>query len=231
MDVSVEKAKPVQKVFTDLQDELQIIVNLFEILSRSPEVVTKEILENAKKKVLSIITRVKDAEVVFHPEEKKSEEDERVGALAEGSGSLHPAMILDEVANEFTHQIETQMALYADEVKTLAIADKDFEYVLKTLFESAVRTQNGMQKKICEGSVAALGDDMVLQFKDFGRSIPEEDVPHLFDGSAKSKDYGGGYPFYRMKKLLMKAHGEVDVLSGRSKFTTFTIKIPFHKSP
>jgi light-regulated signal transduction histidine kinase (bacteriophytochrome) len=228
MGVPEQKIEPAQKVFTDLQEELQIIVHLFEILTRSPEVVTKEILENAKRKVQAIIVRVKDVEGLLQKEDHSDEENSPKYAISQG-GTLHPAMILDEVANEFTEQINTQMALYADEVKTLAIPDRDFEYVLKTLFESAVRTQSGMQNKTCEVSVSAKGDSMILQFKDFGRRIPEDIIPYLFDGSTKSKEYGGGYPFYRMKKLLMRARGQVKVLAGQSKFTTFMIKIPFHR--
>ncbi|MBT3783629.1 hypothetical protein HOF92_01560 [bacterium] len=217
-----EKLDEVQRTLRNLSKELQIVVKLFDLMTKSPEMVTRGLLLKAKQKVTRIFDKARETE-------KSLRRDDSLEELASDVGSMHPVMILDEVSRSFEQFIQTQLALYADDVTTLMIPDKDFEYVLRTLYNSAVRTQKGLNAKTCEISLSSAGKNMVLKFKDFGKSIPEEDIDHLFDGSLTSQDYAGGYPFYRMKRLLERAQGQIEVLSGKTKFTTFTIKIPFLK--
>ena len=124
---------------------------------------------------------------------------------------------------EFDDQLNTSMALSPDQISTLSIPDSDFEMALRTLFESAVKTQSGIHQKICEVSIGTSGNHMILKFKDFGRSIPEEELDDVFD----AKSSNSGYPFFRLRQMVERAGGEVEVDSGRAKFTTFTLKIPY----
>lgn len=210
------------KVFQDVSGDLQVIVNLFDIISHSPEVVTKELIDKAKNKVKGVLKRVGELQNVV----RKGETEKLVEDVQE-AGIKFPEIILEEVVRHFEEKINTQMTVYANEGRTLSLADRDFEYVLKSLFDSALKTQEGMFRKTCEVSMASKGKNMVLRFKDFQRSIPREHLEDLFNGNVASNEYGGGYPFYKMKKLLQRVGGDIAVDSDRTRFTTFTVTIPF----
>jgi len=218
-----ERLDEVHRTLKNLSQQLKIVVKLFDLMSKSPDMVTRGMLIKAKNKVSKILAKAKETEKALR----------RDGDLEEkpiDMGSMHPVMILDEVSRAFEQHINTQLALYADDVTTLNIPDRDFEYVLRTLYSSAVRTQRNMRSRTCEVSMSSSGQNMVLKFTDFGKTIPEEHINKLFDGSLTSQEYGGGYPFYRMKRLLERAQGGVEVLCEKSKYTTFLIKIPFVKA-
>lgn len=218
-----ERLEEVHRTLKSLSQQLKIVVKFFDLMSKSPNMVTRTMLVQAKDKVSKILAKAKETEKALRKE--GSIEDKPMD-----SGSMHPVMILDEVSRAFEQHIDTQLALYADEVSTLNISDRDFEYVLRTLYSSAVRTQRNMRSRSCEVSVSASGKNMILKFTDFGKVIPQEHIESLFDGSAASQEYGGGYPFYRMKRLLERAQGGVEVLCEKSKYTTFLIKIPFSRA-
>ena len=67
---------------------------------------------------------------------------------------------------------------------------------------------------------------MILKFKDFGRSIPEDELDGVFAANSKHSS-SRGYPFFRLKQMVERAGGQIEVDSGRAKFTTFTLKIPY----
>ena len=179
------------KVFQDVSGDLQVIVNLFDIISHSSEVVTKELIDKARNKVKGVLKRVGELQKVF----RKDETEKQIEDIQE-AGIKFPEIILEEVVRHFEEKINTQMTVYANEGRTLSLADRDFEYVLKSLFDSALKTQEGMFRTTCEVSMA-------------------------------SNEYGGGYPFYKMKKLLQRVGGDIAVDSDRTRFTTFTVTIPF----
>lgn len=209
--------------FQNMSADLQILVSLFDIISLSPEVVTKELIQKAKNKVKGVLKAVGELQTVISKESEKS----GTPNLQE-VGVKFPEVILEEVVRKFEEKINTQMTIYANEGRTLKLSDKDFEFTLQTLFNSALKTQDGMYRKNCEISMASKGSNMVLRFKDFNRSIPREFLEELFNGNTDSNEYGGGYALYKMRKLLQRTGGEVTVDSDRTRFTTFTVSIPFN---
>lgn len=218
-ELSISEREKMGKMLGGLSGDLQVIMNLFEVLTRSPDVVTPDILEKAREKVQGILTKVQEAEKqVFEGPASN------LPKLAVGEGGIqNPVVMLDEVMAEFDDQLNTSMALSPDQISTLSIPDSDFEMALRTLFESAVKTQSGIHQKTCEVSIGTSGNYMILKFKDFGRSIPEEELDDVFDAKASNS----GYPFFRLRQMVERAGGEVEVDSGRAKFTTFTLKIPY----
>jgi len=219
METMVYQRDMILGVFQDVAGDLQVIAKLFDIISQSPEVITKELLSKTKSKVGNIIQKVNEAQTVITTGSAKSNEPQ--------SESQFPVTILEGVVTKYDRQLNTQMTLYADEIRALKLSDRDFESVLHTLFDSAIKTQDGIYRKTCEVSVASKSDTMVLRFKDFGRSIPREELESMFDGSKISHEHGGGYGYYRMRQILNRVGGRVSIDSDRTKFTTITIVIPF----
>lgn len=221
-ELSQDEREKMAKMLGGLSGDLQVIMNLFEVITRSPDVVTPDILEKAKDKVQGILQKVQAAE--------KEVYEGPAGGLAKfqigEGGTQNPVVLIDEVMAEFDDQLNTSMALTPDQITTLSIPDSEFEMALRTLFESAVKTQSGIHRKTCEVSIGTSGKFMILKFKDFGRSIPEEELSGVFDLNSGSSS-SSSYPFFRLKQMVERVGGEVQVDSGRAKFTTFTLKIPF----
>jgi len=61
------------KVFQDVSGDLQVIVNLFDIISHSPEVVTKELIDKARNKVKGVLKRVGELQKVFRKDETEKQ--------------------------------------------------------------------------------------------------------------------------------------------------------------
>jgi len=61
------------KVFQDVSGDLQVIVNLFDIISHSSEVVTKELIDKAKNKVKGFLKRVGELQKVFRKDETEKQ--------------------------------------------------------------------------------------------------------------------------------------------------------------
>ena len=112
------------------------------------------------------------------------------------AGSVNPVVLLDGVLAEFESQLNTSMALSPDQISTLSIPDSDFKLALRTLFDSAVETQSGIHQKTCEVSIGTCSY-MILKFKDFGRSIPEDELDGVFAANSKHSS-SRGYPFFRL---------------------------------
>ena len=60
--LSFNERENMGKMLGGLSGDLQVIMNLFEVLTRSPDVVTPDILEKAKEKIQGILTKVQVAE-------------------------------------------------------------------------------------------------------------------------------------------------------------------------
>ena len=220
--LSFNERENMGKMLGGLSGDLQVIMNLFEVLTRSPDVITPDILEKAKEKIQGILTKVQVAEKqVYEGPESALPKLQRGEA-----GSVNPVVLLDGVLAEFESQLNTSMALSPDQISTLSIPDSDFKLALRTLFDSAVETQSGIHQKTCEVSIGTSGSYMILKFKDFGRSIPEEELDGVFSANSKHSSRQG-YPFFRLKQMVERAGGQIEVDSGRAKFTTFTLKIPY----
>ena len=215
-------------VFQDLSNDLTIVVKLFDIITYSPEMITKELLNKARSRVKSILIKVDDAKesIVKQTITKRTTENrfER-----DYGAKQYPTEILEDIIKQYKEKLYIQTTLYNDEIRKIKLDDRDFQYVLTTLLESAKKTQKGILNKTCEISIASKNNSMVMLFKDFGRKIPLDIVNKMFTGDTITQDYGGGYPMYRLKKVVDSVGGGVRIDSSNSKFTSFTFNIPFEE--
>ena len=224
----METRKVVRGVFQDLSNDLTVILKLFDIITHSPEMITAELLDKTRAKVKSILDKVDNAKESIITDSLNLDETE--GTLELNSQKeLYPAQILEEIVKQFKDKLYTQTTLYNDEVRKIKLNNKDFRYILTTLLESAKKTQSGIINKTCEISIASKYDSMIMLFKDFGRKIPPDIAQQMFTGKTCTQDYGGGYPMYRLKKLLRSVGGDIKINLNNPKFTSFTINIPFEK--
>ena len=215
-------------VFQDLSNDLTVILKLFDIITYSPEVITNDLLNKTRAKVKSILKKVDDAkESIVNKSLNLNITDGKLEV--EPSSKRYPAQILEDIVKQYKDKLYTQTTLYNDEARKIKLNDRDFRYILTTLLESAKKTQNGIINKTCEISIASKYDSMVMLFKDFGRKIPPDVAQQMFTGEAFTQDYGGGYPMYRLKKLLNSVGGDIKINLNNPKFTVFSVNIPFDK--
>ena len=216
-------------VFQDLSNDLTVIVKLFDIITHSPEMITKELLDKTKAKVRSILTKVDNAKESLVNQTLKVNRTTSRKLELDSDKKQYPAQILEDIVKQYKDKLYTQTTLYNDEARKIKLDDRDFRYILTTLLESAKKTQNGILNKTCEVSIASKHNTMVMLFKDFGRKIPSDIVHKMFTGDTCTQDYGGGYPMYRLKRVLNSVGGDVDIDLSNSKFTTFIINVPFEE--
>lgn len=202
-------------ILQQLSKEFNVIVQLFDVLSRTPDVVTPELLKKAKMKMQNICQKVKQVENNLTAQERQELNEA-------GNGTLSPVMLLDEVLAEFEEQLDVSLALSNDEIGLVRMSDEEFVTVIRSLLDNSIQSQVGINRKSCEISLGSDRQHLVIKFKDFARSIPESDLPGFFDG-----DQGAGYGMYRLAKRLQNAGGQVKVESGQARCTVFTLKIPY----
>lgn len=202
-------------ILQQLTKEFNVIVQLFDVLSRTPDVVTPELLKKAKLKMMNICKQVKQVESNLTQEEKTS-------LTVDSSGTLSPVMLLDEVLAEFEERLDVSLALSNDEIGLVNMSDDEFVTIIRALLDNSIQSQLGINRKSCEISLGSDRQHLVIKFKDFARSIPESEIPNFFEGNQ-----GAGYGMYRLAKRLQQAGGQVVVESGRTRCTVFTLRIPY----
>lgn len=67
---------------------------------------------------------------------------------------------------------------------------------------------------------------VVVEIKDNGGGIDEEDMPHLFNPFFTRKNYGTGLGLSLVKKIIDIHQGTIDISSKRNEGTTVTIVLP-----
>jgi two-component system NtrC family sensor kinase len=66
----------------------------------------------------------------------------------------------------------------------------------------------------------------VITVTDTGTGIPEEQLPHLFDGLHTTKERGMGLGLYTSKAIIERHMGRISAQSTPGEGTTFTIVLP-----
>jgi signal transduction histidine kinase len=75
-------------------------------------------------------------------------------------------------------------------------------------------------------SVFIENDNVVLQIKDDGEGIPEENREKIFEPYFTTKDFGSGLGLTLVYKIIKEHHGEIELKSRIAVGTSFIIKLP-----
>jgi signal transduction histidine kinase len=104
------------------------------------------------------------------------------------------------------------------------------EYLLKVAFINLI--ENGCkfsENKTCAITIGYRHDKTILQFKDNGAGIPEEELPYIFNsfyrGSNKKYADGNGIGLTLTQKIISLHKGAIYVASSNEQGTIFTIEL------
>jgi len=130
-------------------------------------------------------------------------------------------------ANPFYH-ITVQFDKEIEEGASVSVNGN--EYLLKVAFINLM--ENGCkfsENKTCEVTISYRHDKTILQFKDKGVGIPEEELPYIFKsffrGSNKKYADGNGIGLTLTQKIIYLHKGAIYVASANKQGTTFTIEL------
>jgi signal transduction histidine kinase/CheY-like chemotaxis protein len=121
------------------------------------------------------------------------------------------------------------MQISADLSSTLPIyGNKDqLEQVFMNLTLNAKAAMNA--KGILQIKTWEEKSDVVIQFKDNGVGIPEDEINKIFDPFFSTKPSGTGLGLFVSYGIIQGHHGSIEVVSKVNKGTTFTIRLPMYK--
>lgn len=105
----------------------------------------------------------------------------------------------------------------------------DLEEVFFNLIVNAVQASGDGGQIIIEGSTQADPfPHVAILFRDNGRGIPEEALPHVFEPfvTGRVQNGGNGFGLYIVKQLVERNGGQISVESRRLFGTAFTIVFP-----
>ena len=99
------------------------------------------------------------------------------------------------------------------------------------LLDNAIKYSD--QKTLIEIKTLSSNGNVIIQVKDQGIGIAEEDIPHLFDrffrsdkSRSKNDTDGFGLGLSIAKKIVSNLHGKIEVRSKENQGSTFTVTLP-----
>ena len=137
---------------------------------------------------------------------------------------LHRYKVLQETENyvfEFNHD-DKEIIIYADK--------KKLEQVIYNLVNNAINYTGEDNRVII--NIVNNKDDILIEIKDTGKGIKEEDLPYIWDKYYKNKKkhkrnlVGTGLGLSIVKNALVLHHYEYGVTSEKNKGSCFYFKIP-----
>jgi PAS domain S-box-containing protein len=155
------------------------------------------------------------------------------GAIQVKSSKLNIRSFLEKTieevrnAHQNSHRIDFDftMPVKAEEIET---DEKLLRNVFVNLLSNAIKFSPGKESVSVRGEME--GNNIVLQVKDSGIGIPEEDVRNIFEpfhrGNNAAAIQGTGLGLSIVKKAVDLLKGTIEVASEPGCGTTFTVKIP-----
>lgn len=106
-----------------------------------------------------------------------------------------------------------------------------FEIILMLLIENAIKYSNDINSLPPKIEIIEEKNKLKIVIQSFGKTIPEEDIPHIFNrgyrSSAHSNQTGSGMGLYNAKKLLEKFNSTLQyskrLVNNNLGWNTFTI--------
>ncbi|MEO3946136.1 HAMP domain-containing sensor histidine kinase [Gorillibacterium sp. CAU 1737] len=142
---------------------------------------------------------------------------------------------LRQLAEEFVPSLEKagmECRIHAEEKDLIVFADGDLlARAYENLISNAIRY--GRDGKFIDIRVKGMGDEVVTEIVNYGDSIPNKDLPYLFDrfyrvDESRSKHTGGTGLGLAIAKSIVEAHGGHIEVASSSAETAFLTRLPTH---
>jgi signal transduction histidine kinase len=142
---------------------------------------------------------------------------------------------LASAARQVAEDKRLRLETFVDPSLGAVSADRDKleKIVLNLVFNALKFTPSGGRVSL---RAEKQDGEFVITVADTGMGISEKNLPHVFDrfwqadGSSKRKYQGVGIGLALVKELVEIQGGQVTVQSQEGKGTTFTVRLPYHKS-
>jgi PAS domain S-box-containing protein len=113
---------------------------------------------------------------------------------------------------------------YPEEMDQVFVDPAMVKQAFINLFQNAVDAME--QMGILTICLKDMNDSLIVEVKDTGYGIDEEDLPHLFNPFFTRKNYGTGLGLTQVKKIIDQHDGEIEVISKKGEGTRFIITLP-----
>jgi PAS domain S-box-containing protein len=113
---------------------------------------------------------------------------------------------------------------FAENLKEINVDASMITQCLINVFQNAVEAME--DKGIMVITLKEENGNMVIEVKDNGCGIDENDMPHLFNPFFTLKNYGTGLGLSQVKKIIDQHEGEIKIISIKGEGTRFIIKLP-----
>lgn len=146
---------------------------------------------------------------------------------------VHLSRVVEEVTEDFTHRAAAAGANLDLAVEPDIYSDVDEEAMsiaISNLLENAIK-YGGKPPKV-EMSLTLNGHHAILEIKDNGDGIPEDDVRRVFDRFFRGGDEmtrnsrGTGLGLYLVQQIVDAHRGSVEVESTGAEGTVFRVSVP-----
>ncbi len=132
--------------------------------------------------------------------------------------------LCEQYIKEKQIQVKTN---YDTEFPLLAIDAAMVEQALINLYRNAVDAMEvGGTLSISARLLSREHREALIEIRDDGSGIAEEDMVHLFNPFFTKKQYGTGLGLTQVKKIIELHEGTIDVISEKGKGTEVTITLP-----
>ena len=132
------------------------------------------------------------------------------------------------------HEIEINLNHLPTDISALKMHKKAFESIFLNLFTNTVKY--AIDHPEAHLNIFIEADQLIIQYKDFGRGIDLEAFGHLLfkpfeRGGADASIEGTGVGLYIVKRIVQMYQGEIDLQSEVGQGVELTFKFPLEMIP
>jgi signal transduction histidine kinase len=241
------------KMSTKRTDELGQLINSFSTMTNQIRKMIKardQLLLDVSHELRSPLTRIKlalefikEKETQQHIRDDITEVETKITELLETErlNSRHGKLILEKtnllqllqyICTDFQNQRPGVKLVSFPENIYLKLDVERIKILFRNILDNAIRHSDPKGYPV-EISLRKKSDEYTIAIQDFGKGIPEKDLPFIFEpfyrvDKSRSKKTGGYGLGMSLSKKIMEAHGGVIEIVSRSKVGT-TVFLKFKK--
>lgn len=229
-DLSI-KLKLKQKAKKELLDQLihetrtplTVLGSHFEAIEDGIIETSKEEIEILKNQVESLTFIIGNLNRIIEDETETNDlnlEDIEIDKLIK--------QIVNGLKNQFDNK-KIQIKIDTDEKMTIRTDKYKFTQILYNLLTNAYKYTESNKKVSISYKIEK--DEFVLEVKDEGKGIKEEDIDKIWNAYYRGQDeieYGEGIGLYVVSENVKKLGGEIKVYSKVGNGSIFTVKLPLN---
>jgi len=118
--------------------------------------------------------------------------------------------------------ISVNIKVSPDDLQILA-DEKLINQVLINLFQNAFHAMEGTEAAQIQISASKPDDQVIIEFRDNGKGIPEDVIDHIFTPFFTTRKEGSGIGLSLARQIMLMHKGSISVDSREGEFTSFTL--------